>query len=71
MKNVRDVCKHEGDCSVWAINPHTNKPCIICDCGALRRAIVEADKKYELKEIGDLWEAWTNHCKAIEGTFLR
>ena len=60
MKDVRDICQHDGDCRVWSINPSTGKYCKICDCGALRRAILtwpDGDLDGDPKNY-DLWEVW-------------
>jgi hypothetical protein len=60
--DAREVCKHSGDCSVWSVPP-AGEPCKICDCGALRKAILNADKS---PDNDDLWEAWAQHLRAID-----
>ena len=46
---------HFGDCSIYMANSD------ICDCGAYRKAIINADIDDE-----ELWEAWAKHCAALD-----
>jgi hypothetical protein len=66
MKDARDVCKHDGDCSIWGVNPATDKQCKICDCGALHNAILKAgsSSKYD-----DLWNAWGEHLVEVHKSY--
>ena len=61
--DARHVCEHTRDCSIWSVSSKSEERCKICDCGALRGAIYEAEGR---DEGNGLWEAWRNHLEAIE-----
>ena len=65
-KDATKVVKHMGDCSIYACNPKNGKSCKICDCGALRKAILHAG---ESSKFNDLWEAWVQHLDAVEKSY--
>jgi len=64
MLEAKYIVKHTGDCSIWRVHPLKNNSCKICDCGALREAIMSADERSD-----DLWDAWSQHLKAIEESY--